>query len=333
MRFSHIIWRLLRQTDAQSPSVNFLEQQRALAQSRLLVRFYYLYMLYWFVDILPIYWAQWRTLTILIPLWPVTWMPAIGIKTSLDILACFSLVSALFALANADHRWWRFCTFFCFFLWYAFINSFGKISHDGHALLIVGFFFIFLPTLPRRAPRYRIGYRQMYLTVFAGAQMIIALFYTLSGLWKVVMGVWQLSQGEINTFHPYALATLVAFRLLQTGSDSLFGPVIIHYPLLGWPLYLGVVYLELFSLVAVFRPALHRLWGFGLILFHLGTWFLMGILFQSNIMLIGLLYVCSPFAPRFMQWRTALINLPLFGDFFWLLKQLRAPAQVQPTKI
>ena len=86
----------------------------------------------------------------------------------------------------------------------------------------------------------------------------------------------------------------------------------IAYPRLGWPLYPLAIYVEVFALLAVFRPRLHRPWGCGLIGLHVGNCCSMGIVFNVNVLLLGLFFVLSPFAPTRLDlwlWR----DLPMVG--------------------
>ncbi len=202
----------------------------------------------------------------------------------------------------------------------ALSNSFGKINHGQHALIALAFIFIWLPDVTRAEEKISQTQRQLYLSVFWAAQLALGLFYFMSGSWKIWIGLQQFSAGEINTFHPYALADLVAFRLLQTNQSSILGWLLIDHPLLGWPMHLGAVYLEFFTLIAAFRPSIQRIWGLGLVVFHIGTWLLMEILFGSNMFMIGLLFILSPFAPAQIRWRTVIEQLPLFGEIISWLK-------------
>ena len=101
-----------------------------------------------------------------------------------------------------------------------------------------------------------------------------------------------------------------AGRLLETNQHTLLGDWLARNPLPGWVLFNGTMYLEAFALVAAFRPRLHRVWGMGLIVFHLGTQVAMGFSFEQNIVLVGLLLVCSPWAPETVRVGEVLGDLP-----------------------
>lgn len=314
MRHLRNLRRLLQGQPLAAGGLDLVAQRRGFDQARLLTYFFYLYMLYWFITVLVGYWPQWRMVAEIVPLWPIYWLGWTGIRAGLDFLAGFSLLFGVLAVIQPENRIWRLGVFACFFAWYAFVNSFGKISHDGHAWTVAALLLVFLPNGNHDAFARSPARRHAYLTIFWGIQFFVGLFYSMSGVWKIGIGLQQLFDGQLNTFHPHALANLVAFRMLQTNTETLLGWLVVEYPLLGWPLHLGGVYMELFSLVAVFRPQLHRLWGIGLVLFHIGTWLLMGIVFQTNIMLLGLFFIASPFALRPVVWSQVLVSLPLLGN-------------------
>jgi hypothetical protein len=79
---------------------------------------------------------------------------------------------------------------------------------------------------------------------------------------------------------------------------------------------------ELFTLVAVFRPAMHRPFGIALIAFHLMVWFLMDIKFAFQPMMLALVFVFSPFAPPSVSFARQVRQLPLFGDLAVILGNL-----------
>jgi hypothetical protein len=310
-----------------TPAAVFGLHDRAFAQAQILVQVHYLFLLFWYVLALFLFWSEWRAFAQIDPLWPVVWLPALGIQRAVDLLALASFATGILALAQPERRLWRALTFLCFFFLYAFINSRGRIGHDGHAWIVVAFLLIWLPAARRPATDQSVTYRQRYLAVIWAAQFFMGLFYSMSGAWKVVAAVQQIAAGQLHTFHPYALANLTAARLLETNSASVLGWLVIDYPLLGWPLHLGAVYLELFAVVAVFRPALHKLWGLGLITFHIGSWLFLTIAFQTNIFLLGLLFVMSPFAPRTIVWPEVLGQLPLIGSLWDWFNRRFAPAR------
>jgi hypothetical protein len=233
------------------------------------------------------------------------------------------LVGALCA-AFLPRRWpARLAAFVGFFLYLALKNSFGKIDHAAHAWLLSAFLLVFLPDGGRGDFASSRARRQRYLNAFWSAQALTLLTYSMAGAWKLLGAVTQLWRGEPHSFAPLALAYHVADRLLRTQSESVLGGLLLEHPLLGWPQMLAVLYLQTTALLAAFRPPLHRLFGLGLIGFHTMVYLTLAIPFQLPVLLLGLLLLCSPFAPERADPREIARALPLVGPALARLPALR----------
>ncbi|MEM9318084.1 MAG: hypothetical protein AAGA70_03650 [Pseudomonadota bacterium] len=244
------------------------------------------------------------------PRWVVAWMP--DALTGGTIATTAYLVGASAGLIFMQHRWARILVCITLVQAAGFRYSFGGLNHGYHFWIWVSFCLCFLPdgNLSRLSQSY--ASRHRYLTAFWLAMALVAVFYSLSGFWKVAAGLEAMIAGNINSFSPTALATIVADKLQQSGDNTLLGPFLLDRPLLGWPAHLWVIYVELLAIVAVFRPSLHQTWGLMLIVFHIGTFLLMGIVFAKHVLLLTLLYLWSPFANPF-DLRRVLAVLPLVG--------------------
>ena len=170
--------------------------------------------------------------------------------------------------------------------------------------------------------------RRAYRHVIVLAQGVLLFFYTLTGLWKLDEAVGALVGPGVSAFQVDGFSYLVADNLLQTGRTTLLGDLLVAHPLLGWALFNGTMYLEATSLIVLFRPRLHRAWGIGLILFHLGTNAAMGIFFAANVVLLGLLLLGSPTAPDRVDLKATILDLPGIH----LLARLRARARGRTTR-
>jgi hypothetical protein len=192
-------------------------------------------------------------------------------------------------------------------------NSEGKIGHSLHLPVLVALVFIFLPRNWHRAESDSEEALGTAL-VLRAAQAVVLLTYTMSGLGKLGAGTYELLTGQISSFHPTGFPRIIAARLLETGSESPVGSwIIAQSPWLTWPLLPGVIYFQIFSIVATFRPALHQLWGVVLIFFHFGNSFLLTIYFPHSVFLLALLFLASPFAPRRFDVGTVLAELPILS--------------------
>ena len=204
-----------------------------------------------------------------------------------------------------------------YFLVVAYANSFGKISHGHHMTLWAA---IWLATIPTFASlwsiaaggRTRIGSDDdedddllpddltgsgPVATAARGwwqAQFLVCFFYFLSGLWKLLVGLYQLSQNEPNLFRLDAMPRQVAARLMQTNDWAPLGDAMVSNGWLSTPLLWGGVYIELMAIFVPFRPGLFRLWGVLLLGLHLGIGLSMAIWFWPNFFLIAIVFLRSP---------------------------------------
>ena len=181
-------------------------------------------------------------------------------------------------------------TFLYLLLHVALSNSYGSINHGTHVLLYVSFALLFLPRSRRNQPRTRRDVL-ICLNVFWLIQVVLLLPYTLSGFWKV----WN---SGIELLSPDALSRILLNRLLAEADDiPPLMPLVSQHELLTYAMWLLTIYIEVFAILVVFRPHLHRPFGIVLILFHIISDWLMNIAFPNHIILLGLFLVLSPLAP------------------------------------
>lgn len=281
-----------------------------------LVRIYYAATLLFAYQEMGTLWKLMQTGGDFSPLWPIFW--ATDVESTGLVVLLGLIGAAMLAVAFPDRRLPRILVFFAFLWASAFRSSFGlgSINHGNHYWLWTGFCFCFLPSGDQNALRCSLSERHRYLLVFSYTQGLILLFYSMSGFWKVAAGVEALLLDRIGTFHPHALATIAAAKMLQTDQPSLLGPWLADHPLAGWPVYLFVVYIELVALWAWLRPSLHRLFGVALACFHIGTFMLLGISFPKHVLILTILLIWSPFLPDRRNVADAMGSLPAIGRLF-----------------
>jgi len=243
-------------------------------------------------------------------LWPVAWV-GVGDPATLAPVALGLGLAGVLALALVpSHRLARIAGLVGLLQILGLLFSFGKIHHLMHGWVFLVGLSILLPdgwTRPERLPRQG---RHAVLLVFGAIQAFVGATYTLAGFGKIGGALYQLALGQPTPFHPDALARHLADRLLQTHPESLLGPVFIDHAPLLWPMMLGTIYLQLVTLWAVFRPRLHAVWGAGLLSFHVMTGLTLTIDFTPSVLLVGILFVASPFTPRWAGFGPMLRALP-----------------------
>jgi len=295
-----------------------------------IVRIYYIVNLYIVYSQLTSIRARGLSGATLDPVWPLIWVEWVGLELSSLVILHFSIAAGFVGILFWQYRSARVVVALSHLFVAGFHNSFGGMGHGSHEWLWVGVCFVFLPTGPlSETGRTRAG-RFTFLTVFSLAQGLILLFYSLSGLYKVSAALQALLAGEIGGFSPEAMALTLANRMLQTNTDAIWAPFIIENYLIGWPLYLGLYYVEFVSIVILFRPSLHRVWGLILIGFHFGTVLFMAIPFPAHILINAMLFVYSPFRPDKTSWAAMLQQLPIFG---FLVRRLVQNPPVRVTSV
>ena len=294
--------RLRRWLAGASPAASggaFRAQARRFTVAQVLVRAFYAFLLYLAVsqlsDRLPLLLGNPPAA----PLWPAAWLRWSHRSTAgPHALMAFYLATSVLGAFTASWRVSRVLTFLGLLEYVAFVNSFGKIGHSLHLPLLVAGVFCLLPAgWDRPAPRVGRRRRQETLLVFWLAQATVLLSYTMSGVAKLAAALYQLLAGQPNAFAPGGLGAIIAERLLATHSTSYFGAWIIHHPCLTWPALPAAIYLESCALLVAFRPALARPWAALLILFHVGTYITMTIIFPASCLLLALFFLASPFEP------------------------------------
>jgi hypothetical protein len=144
------------------------------------------------------------------------------------------------------------------------------------------------------------------------AQGLLLTTYTMAGIYKCIVSGMEVNAGQISSFHPDALAYQIVL-----------GDFFIQYPLLAWPGMLLVLYLQCFAWLVSLRPHLHRLWGLGLLGFHIMSGLTLSVFFLGNCLLLLLLLVKSPFIPRASSAKRICLDLPLIGDLWRYLQGKR----------
>ncbi len=264
------------------------------------------------------------------PRFPLFWAPYVPYGTAVTVVFLTWTFSALLASLFPYIRAARILAFVGFFEYHALMSSFGTPNHQLDHWLWVSFILIFLPALTREPPP---DARRTFSLVFWGAQAFLLLTYSMAGISKLVYAVIQISQGQANAFSHDAGALYAATQLNLMHETVPLANVIISHPWLAWLPFLCVLELQTFALVVAFRPQLHRVWGLGLILFHLGTFLTMRAVFTAPSGLLLLFLLASPFAPEKLQWREVAFSLPIFGRVFkYLADKLftRAPNTSRP---
>lgn len=262
------------------------------------------------------------------PLWPSGWIDHVGLDAGRAIVFWGLALATLFAAALPQWRLARLLFFVALLQFLSIQFGFGKINHNFHGWLWISGILVLLPNRRWEARR-GVGDRHYFLTVLWACQVAVLFFYTLTGLWKVYFALDALQGPLKSSLEIDGFSYILAQRILVTSQDTLLGEWFVLNPVPGWLLFTGTMYLETASLLIAFRPRLHRAWGLGLILFHLGTQVTMGFTFNGNLALLALFFVCSPAVPSTVGVRDAILDLP---GLHFLSKRVAALRRRDPAR-
>lgn len=280
-----------------------------------LVRAFYAFVLYLAAQALPDLGGLTRVRE-LQEIWPVWWMEWLPPGQGATIVFFGFLFAALLGVLFPERFAVRLVVALALLEYVALRNSEGRISHSLHLPVLVSFVFLLLPRQWHLAQPGTESARQLAL-VLRGAQAVMLLTYSMSGLAKLGASLYELAMGQVSSFHPSGFQRVIAGRLLETGSSSPFAQWIIDHPgWLTWPLLPGAIYFQCGAVFAAFRPALHQLWGLLLIVFHLGTGLILTIHFPVSVFLLALFLLGSPFRPTSFDVGRVLTELPLLSAFW-----------------
>ena len=223
------------------------------------------------------------------PLWPL----AILKEIPLDSLMLFIKVTLLFCFLVLSYspRIWtlRIISFLVFFFYVALENSFGKINHNLHLPLMLLFCYALMPSNKVAS------YEKKTLLIFASAQFFLLLAYSLTGFWKIFWGIIQFFKGEVSIFSPLSFRNIL-LEQFQSFNSTFLGDFFLEHYILGWLFYWLVIYVELCSVLVIFRPKLHKIWGVLILLFHASTALVLGVNMYASVISVGVLLIMSPFA-------------------------------------
>ena len=237
------------------------------------------------------------------PLWPLTILngvPSVYLTLWFKVSLLLSFALLCFKGHNLSLKIFAFINFFLFV---AFTNSFGKINHGLYLPLMYLFCLMFIPNSKKE------HYKEKTVLMFATMQFFLLLTYTLTGFWKLFWGVIEFFNADVSLFSPLSIRNVIILQN-QMIEPTLVGTWLIENYWVAWFLYLGVVYIELFSIVVFFKANLHKIWGVLLLFLHAGIALALDVSMYGAVMCVGLLMIMSPFN-KVSNFKETIKNLPI----------------------
>lgn len=230
-----------------------------------------------------------------VPIWPTLWMSYVDWEfANRAVLLYFLLSSTLACVFWKRYRLVRAMVALGIFMYVAQVSSFGKIDHYNHLMVLAAFIFIFLPNIKNN----EVTDKESFLQLFFGNQALILLTYFCSGYYKFKGIYEQEIWGMLSALSPESLAHNTAKTSLARGESYFLSDFIFEHPGYHFSAVLILGYfIELFSVYIIFKPHLHRLWGFVLILLHGMILLTVGPDFSIQILVLAIFLMFSPFSP------------------------------------
>ncbi|TSC63362.1 MAG: hypothetical protein Athens041674_190 [Parcubacteria group bacterium Athens0416_74] len=248
------------------------------------------------------------------PIWPLFWSEALALSddVTISIIRAMFLIASLLGMLFYRYRVMRLLVFIGVWQAHAFASSFGSVVHELYPWVYAALIFVFLPSFDEgRAGMER---NRRLLLIIWWAQASLMLLYTMAGVWKFHAAFVQLLAGEIHGLSPLAFAYQVADWVQKLQQEAPLAAFVIAHPLIVWPLYVGSHFFQLFAFWTMIRPSLQKIWAFELMLFHIGTFMVMGIEFDPFIFIVIVLLFFSPFIPEKLTLKQIFLDLPVIGQ-------------------
>ena len=294
--------------------------RRAAVEVILLSRFYYIFIVFAIASSILPFDRAYIGGPPTAPLWPIALLEqltGVGWLANSTAISAAGMSVALLAAVVPRVLLWRLGVFLYVLLYVAVRSSYGSINHGNYFFLYVSFALLFLPSRDKTQELARRSVLSC-LAVLWLTQSILLLPYSLAGLWKL----WH---GRLELLSSDSMVRVLLGRAIDNADIGPLLPFVSQHQYLAQAMLLVTVYVQLFALVAVFRPHLHRPFGIFLIIFHIGSDWLMNITFSGNILMIGLFLVMSPTAPTRFSLSGLIRSLPIIGLPFRIWARLQSP--------
>jgi hypothetical protein len=217
-----------------------------------------------------------------------TFMPVFPLPELFYGIALFSFVMTLSRFFRPENIFVRVALPICLLWMNNFESGFGGDSEVGHLLLYAHLFSVVIPFKPA-STKEDAGYIYKMICWFYTSILVT---YSISGLWKMIGLMYKLffKPHEVHWLHRDA-ALFNAF-VNHRGFDLPFDQMKGYFdcPLFWQVSFVVVLYIQIFSVFAAFRPPLLFYAGIALILFHLVNSYVFLIVFISTPLALACLF-------------------------------------------
>jgi len=226
------------------------------------------------------------------PEWSVFWTRLLPDFPWQIFLLVICFLSNTITIAFTEQKKYRVINFISFFLLFSALNSYPKINHNLHTALIPLFFLCLIDFNPQK--------KIQNTVIYTSAIGSLLITYSLSGLWKILAALKHLIKGDKGSFDLNGMTRYIDYNFIYS-EPNLIAKWLIENELIGFLfLWVGIL-LEFFSIFILFFPKVHRIWGVGLILMHIGIANVLDVHFSYVCVSIVPLLLLSPFKSNFSK--------------------------------
>ncbi len=239
-----------------------------------------------------------------------TWSP--GLLTALS-LGCLPVFTVTFLLPRFQAL--RVLTFFLLLLAIAYRCSFNKNYHGELIVLYASFAFALIPTWKATMPSRK--RKHVHLHFYWLGLLLFLLPYTISGLWKLGLGMgYQLFFADISFWSFESMSTIISQYMTLTKATAPLSDFLIQHPLLGYALLIGGTYWEIIAVLPLFRPTHWRSTAVLVLIFHVLSVYILNIQFTYQIIASLFFLYWIPLQKENTSFKEWLQDLPILGLLF-----------------
>jgi hypothetical protein len=245
------------------------------------------------------------------PMWPVAWISWVPWDVGASAIIGLCVGGAALALLFPRRPLARILAFLGLFEFLALWYTYTGVQHRTYTMLALALFFALAPRM-RASGASEDEKRRALMAVFGG--LVFVLFtYSWAGalkIWGVIEAVLR-GDAEVLSFHSVPVTLLL--RAYRFESPPPLSEFVLNHPALATFGFFTVIYAELCSVSAAFRPHLQRFWLAMLAVFHLTTLLSMKVFFLPATAVLVILAAFTPFGRSPLRWRPALREVPWLG--------------------
>lgn len=201
---------------------------------------------------------------------------------SLDGAMAWLFASLLLVFLFPYWRIFRVSVFLSLVAVMGILYSFGKVDNDNDIIYAIAFAFMFFSTSQKTNKK-----------VLLLAQALVFTNYFAAGVWKII-GLSRIDWSEPLYHISQIIPVFIAHTIIEGRTLTATQQIIMDYPWLSFLMWLSVMVIEAGSFLPMVSNWAWRHWWKLLMLFHLGTLWVMEIDFHPTPLFLLFIFVIAP---------------------------------------